>query len=134
MSDKTVDEIMGLVKEYAIHTSEDPEKKYALEAAITALVAERDQAVVELSLRCTCKGYSVPDAPLMQECYPHQVVRQERDALKARVVELEKEIDSQRQALIAVTCMIPVQYREHPAWQQANDCIVRTCGQKKETP
>ncbi len=75
MSDKSVDEIMGLAIEFANRIAsgygdERTKAREALRTAITALAAERDIAL---------------DA--------EYALYEERDALKARVVELEKAID-----------------------------------------
>ncbi len=100
---KTADEIMGLVEDYAGSIStgshdELMEDRAALVAAITALAAERDQAVkrqdamrnvideqvVALNtLRRSLELYGATDKLIASEC----------DALKARVRELQKELD-----------------------------------------
>jgi hypothetical protein len=116
---KTVDEIMGLVHLIATATFSITIEKAEgeLEAAITALAAERDQAVkdkrkmaerVELysdelkAIRHTIvstiggvdeEGFPTSELNWLQRLRILLETEKERDALKARVVELEKAID-----------------------------------------
>jgi len=92
MSDKTVDEIMKDVRDLAIARTDRLQQIHVLdiEAAITALAAERDLAVKDsLALKQVLE--------IAQNDFDACVRRnfglaRERDALQARVVELEKAV------------------------------------------
>jgi Asp-tRNA(Asn)/Glu-tRNA(Gln) amidotransferase B subunit len=78
MSDKTVEEIMGLVERFRNGEVSDR----LIRQAITALAAERDQAV-------TLANSHQMASEELREFLDDAML--ERDALQARVVELEEE-------------------------------------------
>jgi uncharacterized coiled-coil DUF342 family protein len=93
MSDKTVEEIMGLAitfasaRYYSVGAQEN-EPRERLREAITALAAERDQAVENFhSMTTATREFQADFNRIVGE---YRTIKQDCDALKARVEELEK--------------------------------------------
>ena len=132
MSDKSVADIMGLAYRFAgICSSDHTQGEYEhcdklLEAAVSALAAERDQAVKEGAHTLEVLGRR----------------NAERDALKARVVELEKAVKNNWPTSMATSdspywCVFcdgnPVRLplTADNSFKHAPDCIVRTIEVKR---
>ncbi len=147
MSDKTVDEIMGLVGgyrhslQYESQRIQDFTVKCILEA-ITALAAERDQAVTransyQMSFEemCEFRNDAAEERDEAQEDSLKWAAQcgsfhQERDAMKARVMELERAVgvhwwESCDEEFTCVFCQTSWS-KSKDNYPHDPDCIVRT--------